>query len=230
MKNICIVSPFRDSGQYVNGFIEQVNSLDYPAENLRIIAIEGDSTDDTLSQLLAWQDLDERVTVCKCDVNRPKFGSVVHPERFKILAQVFNTGLDEAVAQSWADYVLFTPSDVHWGADVLKRLLSHQKDIIAPMFWTQADRQNNYRFYDIWGFKRKDGEDFPPFVCAWYQTHLPQEPLEMDTVGGMALIKIEVLQAGCRYTPDHVDHGLCKAAQESGFSVWCDPTTHILHR
>lgn len=226
---ITIVSPFRDSSADVPPYIRRVEALDYPADRLRIIVIEGDSTDDTLAQLLAWQDRDERLTVCKCDVHRPKFGSIVNPERFKILAQVFNTGMDEAASQNWADYVLFIPSDVLYERDLINRLLGHQKDMIAPMFWTSDNHPNGGRFYDIWGFRR-GGQHFPPYGWAWFKANLPREPVEMETIGGVILMRIEVLEAGCRYTPDHVDHGLCKAAQAAGFTVWCDPTTHVLHR
>ena len=224
-KHVTIVSPFRDSENIITHYRNQINQLDYPADDIRIIVVEGDSVDHTYSVLYGWALEDRRVTMVKCTTNAPKWPSIVSKERFAHLSVVFNAGLD-AVDTKWSDYVLFLPSDVLYGPDLLKRLLSHEKDVIAPMFWTGPE--NSRRFYDIWGFRR-DGEAFGPYPPAWYLAHVPQEPLEMDTVGGTNLMNINVIKTGCRYTAEEADHGLCKMAQAEGFTVWCDPTTHVVH-
>jgi hypothetical protein len=217
--NVTICSPFRDSAKHVSQFISQAQWLDYPEEQLRFVAVEGDSTDDTYTQLQEWTDLDCRVTLLTCVTGRPHYGSIVHPERFATLAQVFNTALD-AVSLTWSDYALFTPSDVCFGRDVLTRLLAHDKDLIAPFFWGKDGL-----YHDTWAFTRngqsigkvKRGESFG------------NAPMQMETVGGMVLMRADVLRAGCRYSYEDVDRGLCKQAHAAGFTVWADPTTHITH-
>lgn len=219
---VTICAPFRNSESYLGQLIHLFNDLDYPADKLHFICVEGDSTDDTWNILQRWCNLDRRVTLLKCDTGKPKYDSVVSAERFKILAQVFNTALD-AVDLEWSDYVMFTPSDVLFERDVLLRLLSHQKDLIAPFFWMRMGM-----FYDIWGFCRNGVQfvNFPKKNVVLFG----DEPIEMDTVGGMVLMRSEVLKAGCRYTEAEVDRGLCKEAKAKGFTVWADPTTHIVHR
>lgn len=223
---VTIVSPFRDNaaGGYIGRYIERVDMLDYPAESLRVVCVEGDSKDSTPHILLGWSINEKRVKVVTCDTGKPHYGSVVDPERFKILAQVYNAGLKAAVLDDWTDYTLFIPSDVHYGPDLISRLMAHQKDIIAPMFWVKEN--GTPRFYDIWGFS-KDGRGFPPAPPAWFVANMPGEPFVMDTVGGVMLCKAEVIRQGVRYTPEEVDHGLCKSAQAMGYTVWADPTTHV---
>ena len=138
----------------------------------------------------------------------------------------FNTGKDIY------DYLLFIPSDVEYAPNLLERLLSWDKDTISPMFWIGANSDlthaNGLRFYDVWGFV-KDGQSWHPYGPAWYAAHYPDEPVQMDTTGGVMLYRAEIARKGARYTPERVDHGLCIAAQEMGYTCWADPTTHVVH-
>jgi glycosyltransferase involved in cell wall biosynthesis len=220
--NVTICAPFRDSRRTISRFITCVGALDYPPQHLRVIAVEGDSADGTPSVLEAWARRYGNLTLLTCDTGKPKYGSVVNAERFATLAQVFNTALD-AVDLAWSNYVLFTPSDILFDRDVLTRLLAHDKDLIAPLFWGQDGL-----FHDTWGFTSQ-GRDFPKVTRAQAAVLFGRQPVTLDTVGGMALIRAEVLRAGCRYTAQEVDRGLCKEARAKGFDVWADPTTHIVH-
>jgi hypothetical protein len=183
----------------------------------------GDSTDGTEAQLLRWGRDDPRVTVLKCDTGKPRYGSVVHPERFEVLAAVFNTLVDHVANDGWSDYSLFVPSDVVFEPNLLADLLAKDKDIISPFFW--VNNGGDWRFYDIWGFI-KDGQQFQPYNRAWYMARY-SEPIEMDAVGGAMLVKKAVWLAGVRYTRENVDRGLCQTAKSLGFGVWADPLTNI---
>ena len=232
--NVTITTPFRNNERHVPKYIFQAGKLDWPKRQLRWVLAEGDSTDATLQMLTEWAGADKRVTVVKCDTGKPHYGSIVHPERFEILAHAFNTALEGAIADEWSDYNLFIPSDVLYKPDLIKRLMGWDKDVISPMFWIgphegdPVQNANGMRFYDIWGFIR-DGQPLPPNGPAWYAAHYPQEPVQMDTTGGVMLYKAEIARAGARYTITEVDHGFCKEARKLGYTVWCDPTTHVVH-
>lgn len=230
MPNVVIVSPFRDNADQIDGYIERIEWLDWPRNHLRVICVEGDSLDGTREKLLAWAIKEKYVSYRRCDVGVPKYESGITAPRFQVLATVFNVGLEAAIRLhgDWASYILVLPSDVQYGSDLLKNLTAHKKDIIAAMFWAD-DHSNGLRFYDVWGFQDLQGGSFPPLHFSWFEAHLPRQPVEMTTVGGVKLIDIKVLQAGCRYTPEEVDRGLCKAARAKGFSIWCDPETHVVH-
>lgn len=217
-----ICSPFRDSVAGIIEYMNRVYALDYPFANLRHVWVEGDSQDSTYDMLLGWHT--DRDVLLKCDTGKPRHGSVVNAERFATLATVFNAALD-AVDYDWTDYVLFLPSDIRYQPDLLKRLLEHGKDIISPFVW--ACFNEHYQFWDTWGFQY-NGKQFAAFSPATAPIY-GDKPIRMDTVGGVTLIKADVLRAGCRYTPDEVDRGLCKAAKAKGFTVWADPTTHVYH-
>lgn len=217
-----ICSPFRDSATGIAEYFTRLSELDYPMANLWYVFVEGDSQDDTFEQLQRWAQFDNRMTLIECDTGKPQHGSVVNAERFATLAQVFNAALD-AVDLEWTDYVLFLPSDIHYAPDLLSRLLAHGAHIVAPFSWTEGGR-----FFDTWGFTRH-GEEFTRFSMASGAVAYGDKLLQMDTVGGTVLISAKILAAGCRYTSDEVDRGLCKMARNKGFTVIADPTTNVFH-
>lgn len=220
MTNVTIVSAFRNSD--VLSYRERIEALRIPVTQLRLVCVEGDSTDDTLGHLQAWAFERRDMVIVKRDLGKPHYGSIVHPERFEILATVFNAGLN-AVDLTWTDYVMFLPSDIVYSPDLVGRLLAHDKDLIAPFMWM------NGRFYDIWGFVELNGRNFDPFAPEDVPYLYGTKPFQMSMVGGVILMSADVVRKGCRYSTVDVDHGLCRDALAHGFTVWADPSTHVYH-
>lgn len=226
--NVTICTPLRDAVTQLTEYRLRVNWLDWPPEQLRVVLCEGDSQDGTAIWLHQWASNDRRVSVVHHHTGRPRYGSVVHPERFAILAAVFNTAL-EAVDYGWTDYVLMLPADIRYEADLLRRLTRHAlmnpkiRGIVAPLVFMDGV------FYDIWAFAR-NGAQLPAFRREHTDSWFPTGDLApMDTVGGTALLDADLLRAGARYTATDVDRGLCYQARTLGFGVWCDPATHVFH-
>lgn len=219
--NVTILTPIRDAAHLVDAYRERVESLTHPYADLRVLLVEGDSADNTAARCWEWAAQDGRVTVVTCNTGKPRYASIVNADRFALLAQVFNAGLD-AVDLDWSTHVLMLPCDIRYGPDLLARLLAHAVDVVSPFVW-QGDI-----FYDTWAFGR-GGHQFSNFTRAHAAQHLGTELFKMDTVGGTCLLRAAVLRAGCRYTPSAVDRGLCEQARAHGFGIWADPTTHVEH-
>lgn len=231
MKNVTITLPFRDNADDTITMFNLIYDLDWPKDHLRVVAVEGDSVDDTYDMLTLWRNTlpAEKVTIVKLDLGVPKYPSMVHPVRFKALAETYNRGLDESVADGWTDYTLFMPSDLDcFDPNLVSSLISHDKPYIAPMYWIKiADRPI---FYDTWGYQDLEGENWVNFDQRNWAKSQPKEPFEMRLVGGSVMIRRDVLEAGCRYCIKTVDHGMCRSVRAKGFSIWCDPSSHIYHR
>lgn len=223
MDNLTICTPMRDCAHRLAAYRRQVESLHTPA-GLRVIVVEGDSTDNTREALHAWAAADPMVTVLRHDTHGPKWGSVVHPKRFRQLAEVFNVAL-EAVDLEWSHYVLFLPADIVYQPDLAARLMAHRVDIVAPLVW------QNERFYDVWAFSRF-GANLPPFTRGQLAEQMAAEPTDlwdMDTVGGTVLLDADVIAEGVRYGKRLVDRELCEQARLLGFGVFADPWTWVWH-
>ena len=229
LPNVTITAPWRDNAEQVHGFAKMVEAQTYPLDHLRVLCVEGDSTDNTVDILRLWAAQNNQVTVLKRDTNEKRWPSVVNVDRFAHLAKVFNPCLEE-IDWGWSDYSLFIPSDVSFSPDLVMSLVIAEKDLISPMFWIGDFHNGDCRFYDIWGFVQRGGKKFPPYSFAWYQHHMPGDPFEVDYIGGAMLCRRKVIESGVRYTPDKADHGLCETARANGFTLWCHPGTHIVHR
>jgi hypothetical protein len=225
MHHVTVVSPFRDCGAAVPSYVQRVLNLDYSPDALRFVAVEGDSVDDTTERLQTWFLQDERVSLVECDTGKPRYGSVVHPERFRVLAQVLNAGLD-AVDLEWSDFVLVLPSDILFAPDLVRRLVAHDVDLVSPLTWTGGPY--GLRFYDLWALSQHD-RFFGPFAYVEKERLFGTELTEMTTIGGTLLMGVDVLRAGIRYTPEQVDRGLCYAARAAGFRCWLDPMADVEH-
>ena len=184
--------------------------------------VEGDSVDETPGMLGAWAGHDERVKIVTHNAGLPRYASIANADRFLVMASVINAGIDVADLL-WSDYVMTLPADIQIEPDLAKRLTAWNRDIIAPMVWMDG------WFYDTWAFRYADGGRLGAERDRWEKEDKPQEPFEMGSVGGTNMISAAVLRAGCRYTKDAVDMGLCAWARELGFHVWADPTTHVIH-
>lgn len=221
MPRVTVITPCRDAGAGIDAYRRRLEALDYPADCLRVVIVEGDSVDDTPGRLRAWATFEPRLTVVTCTTGQPRFGSVVNAERFRLLAQVFNAGLD-AVDTAWSDYALMLPADIAYGPSLLRRLVAHGVDFVCPLTW-----MGNV-FYDTWALSVNECF-FPNFPREWADAHLGQSLIRATTVGGTLLMRATALRDGVRYTPDEVDRGLSRHAARLGYGLHLDPTTHVYH-
>lgn len=205
----------------LDAYRQRIEALACPRDALRVVMVEGDSVDETWARCCEWQDQDRRVTLVKCDTGGPHYGSVVHAERFAILAQVFNAGLD-AVDTEWSDYVLFVPVDIGFEPDLLQRLIAHGVDMVSPITW-QGDI-----FYDIWALS-VGGRFYGNFSRRELPQLFPANLVRATTIGGTLLMRSAVVASGVRYSMADVDRGLSIQATQLGYGLWFDPTTAVEH-
>jgi len=124
---------------------------------------------------------------------------------------------------TWSTHVLMLPSDIVYGPELLQQLLAHDIDMVAPLVWRDDV------FYDTFAFAR-DGRHFTNFRRAETLEQIGGALLlAMDSVGCVVLMRSQVVRAGCRYSAEDVDVGLCRAARAQGFLIWADPTTGVEH-
>lgn len=216
---ITIVTPLRDAARVLYEYTERIDALDYPIADLHLVFVEGDSTDGTAEILeLLWGD-DPRATMVTCHTGSRKYGSIVDPVRFRVLATVFNAGL-AAVDLEWSEYVLLLPVDIQFGPELVVDLVARRVDVVAPYVF------KNGRFYDIWGWS-SEGQ----FWVDFQESQMPTDGAlrAMDTVGGTLLIDARVLRAGVRYGLNEVDRDFSRDARVKGFRLWADPNVIVRH-
>ena len=231
---IAIGSLFRNSAGFpLQRYFRQIDAfrdhLKDRGAKLRVIAVEGDSTDDTRFELMRYAEgLALSINIVTRNHGQRVFGSTEEPARMKALSFVGN-GVFESV-QDEDTVLIYVESDLLWQPDTMTRLIDRlgeqtyldgrPANVIAPLvFAGQA-------FYDIWGF-RKDGHRFGPFHP--YHSKLKFDGLTaVDSVGSCLVMHAEVARQ-CRMIEDYALVGFCKDVWAKGFTVFADARERIYH-
>ena len=190
--NIAIGSAFRNSSSRLRFYFQRVAKLqEHAGKNnyVRVIAVEGDSTDDTRERLTSVaRSYGVPVDVHVCNHHGPVYGSTEEPARMKALSKVGNAIL-AGVDTDLDDVLVYIESDLLWTPHDIGSLIdmAYEKrggyDIFAPMVYSSPGI-----FYDIWAF-RKNGQRFSPFRP--YHSGL-QGVTELDSAGSCLVMRSEV--------------------------------------
>lgn len=227
---VSIWSQFRDdAGLNLSQYRQRVNALDYPPELLRFYLSEGDSRDNTWTELNQWADEDERIVPVQKHTGRPRISHSPSPERMITLATTGNAAWDMIARDAWGEYALMLESDLIYTPDLLRCLITRIPEdaaALAPMIWLSVG--GNFRFYDVWAFRR-NGQLFEPYPPAWYAQKLGEQPVEIDSAGSVILFRMAYIKEGARLSETSAVVGMCDQIRGMGGKIYCDPETHVIH-
>jgi Cryptococcal mannosyltransferase 1 len=229
--NIILGSAFRNAaGLQIERWAKQCCSLEMRLENkghsFRMVAVEGDSIDTTINQLLDLQIAGAPLSIVTHNHGGRVFGSTEESDRLEVLSEVGNAILSSV--QDDDDILIYVESDLIWTADVMIHLIGRVMngyDVIAPMIFAGD------LFYDVFVYRGLDGERFSPFPP--YHRDLPREeetlvPTEVSSVGSCLVMHGEVARR-CRIRDNRALLGFCKDVREKGYRIWVDKTQRIEH-
>lgn len=228
--SVAVLSIVRNGAAYVDRYAAQVAGLRdrLAPEPVRIVMVEGDSTDATVAVLLAAARAHRlELQLLHHDHGGPEYGSVDHVERWRNVSATFNVGF-AALRQANDGYVLMVDTDLVWQPADIVRLLDWLEpgrlDAVAALAMHHTGRA-----YDTWGSRGLDGVPFrfePPYHPS------------LEGASGL----VAVSSAGCcvgvtgqvarttefRY-PELANVGWCQDMREHGYALWLDPTVKVVH-
>lgn len=220
---ICITA--KNDAKFLPRFLEQMKDLNYPKEKLKWIWMYGKSIDDTLDLILDFH----KKTPYQFEVyEEPVFEN-------KTRSSLWIADLLNFFKKLWKDedYILFPDCDiVKIPPETLNVLIGAKKDIVAPYIWIEGSKPR--QFFDTYIFRVNnktyanveiDGKKYdawnPPFKDS-------KEPVQLQSVGSFILIKSKVFNKVSWDNPAP-HYQFCKAARNSGFTVWSLPFLEIEH-
>lgn len=173
--------------------MRQVRELaDHAGEDhtVRVLAVEGDSSDTTRRALALWaHTLELELELLTHNHGHPPFGSTESPTRLEALSGV--AAAIFAGVREDDDVLVYVESDLIWHPHHIGGLVDIAIerrggfDIVAPMIWAAPDV-----FYDIWGF-RIAGERFEP--VAPYHPKLEDTGItELESAGSCLVMRAEL--------------------------------------
>lgn len=223
---VAVGSAFRNMGPRVMLYMERVAALRdaLPNDTLRVIAAEGDSTDNTRDALkLAADYHDVRLNFVECSHGQRIFGSTEEADRMIALSKVGNA-IFEGVQDD--DVLVYIESDLVWDAATIISLIHNARertggyDVFAPIVMAGK------AFYDIWGFRGMDGERWIPFF-PYHKECAMQDPehgtvypamVEMSSVGSCLVMQGCVARV-CRIRRNYCLVDWCEDARYHGYRI-----------
>jgi hypothetical protein len=247
---VLVLTPLKQAAMHLDRYFELLSSLSFPAEQISLGLLEGDSTDDTYAQVTRRLDAlrarYRRVTLTRWDAGFQFPAGIerwVRPfqlPRRVVLARARNRLIHAALQDE--DWVLWIDVDVSdYPTDVIEQLLGAGKDIVTPHCVVRPGG----RSFD-WNAWRDNG-----------RLHLDdlrgQELVRLDGVGGtMLLIRADLHREGLVFPaflygraspfardPSPYDElgvgeveteGLALMAKDMGYECWGMPHLEIVHR
>lgn len=208
---IVVVSAFRNMSTRINRYFRQVHAL---AEHIggdhsvRVVAVEGDSFDETELELAHMAELWRIPTeVIKHEHGCKVFGSTEESERLEALTGVMMAGI--GAVKKTDDVMLYVESDLLWRPHDIGSIIDiaerrdEELDVIAPLCMAGE------AFYDIWGMRGLDGERFSPFI-----------PYHADTLGKRSGL-VEVESVGSCFAVRAAAAMKVKPVGKDALRSWC---------
>lgn len=221
--NLTVVSCFRNSSRYIPDYIFRIERLSADYTVTCVLGC-GDSTDDTEAMLK------ERFPdVYDVSHGGLHYGSIVHPERFKQLAFVYNTLWEKIPTNS--DMVAMIESDLDWTPRCLSNIVEGvrrlEKVYGGAIVLSPRIHLPDGRFYDTWAFRR-GGKNFINRVPHHRDLVDAPQYLEMESVGSFVVMNGELARK-LHWPEEDVVVGLCRLAKEQGARIFMDTHERVIH-
>lgn len=225
--NVVVASAHRNSAGNARRYMQRVAMLRdriAPA-SVRVIAAEGDSTDNTRAELMRHA-ADNGLPIHLVDATHghPPFGSTESPIRMVALSGVANRIFDSIRLDD--DMLVYVESDLIWHAPTIEQLLSHAYaqtygyDVFAPLVMAGD------LFYDVWAYRDMDGNRFGPFPP--FHHRLNGKLMQVSSAGSCLVMRSAVARE-CRIHDGNALVGWCHEARRMGYRIAVDPTLIINH-
>jgi hypothetical protein len=214
-ETVFIASKIKDAEVWLPRFLVQLEQLDLP--NSKVAFMYAYSQDKSFSYI------DHYRKVSRHDVSI--YGDPYLPpdERHGAKLARVKKDIQRLLEKSGCDYYFNIDCDVvNIPPDTVKKLLAHDKDVIAAMVWTEG--RNPPVFFDVYEF-RMDGARFHPLNPPGITK---EEPFQVDSVSTCYLATAEAEIEGVYQNPyPHIPWS--EDLLKKGYEIWVDPKTSVWH-
>ena len=228
---LILASMFRNAATYLDRYFAQAEAFRAIFPTLRLLLVEGDSTDGTRAELMARIDAwPASAEIVFRDHGGPAFGSVDSAQRWRQISYACNGVWDNIPPDAAA--VIYVEGDLYWTPDVMCTLLADAARFstypgasISPMCF----HRGTSIFYDIWGYRRNGHmfSQFPPYIPEYEP---PADLIRIDSCGSCWVMPGGLARL-VRYDETALDGPLsfARSIWAAGGSMWLNPTVRVEH-
>jgi hypothetical protein len=234
-----ISCPVSNREKYLPTYLNHLYNLDFPKDKISLYFLVNNSQDNSYSILNKffkkhrYEYINIMIDIYN-DLTIPKDLEIRATQiREKYIYKHLSNLRNIILSKCDSDYLFSVDSDIFLGRDILKRLLSHNVDIVSCLIYNGylVDKDNPYKYPNI--LMKKDNNLYTHLVNYWVKN--PQECkvgklIKVDATGACILMKKEVCQK-TKYLQHFQgeDCGFAIIAERQGFQMFCDLSCFAFH-
>lgn len=249
-KKVMIACPVQNRQEILPYYLECLYNIDYPKHLIFIYWIINNSNDDSLEILKTFKEQHEHEynSICIEIFNNKKYPQDerkqdVRVKTYHFLSELRNKILKKC-AKSDCDFLFSSDSDILLNKDVLKRLLQHDKKIVANLIYngylyTPPDAPKDYdcisNAYKYPNILREVAPRIYQHIVNYKIKNPHTNPvgtlIEVEYSGASILIAKEVCEKA-RYSHNDTygeDEEFCFTARQAGYKIFCDISSFQFH-
>lgn len=238
-----ICSLARDAAEELRGLETRLEALAASFREHRLIFVENDSRDDTVTKLRAWQRRDPRLELHSERLGAPRWPHKMSPERAEAMAGYRNRYLDRALeGAADADLLIVVDADL---ADFCLDGVAHTigQDIgqqswdavgsYGVQFRSVDGGQLRPDLFDTWALRdlgHPASEPHAALMGRRYQRGSALVPV-LSCFGGLAVYRMEAIRSGARYGGPDCEHATFhRRLADAGFGrIFLNPSQMTLY-
>jgi len=212
---VAIVVPVKESDCWLAKNLSIIDT--FGKEISRVIISYGESQDNTLEIIRRW-----------CSITKHKVEVIWEPKtKYPVnssaeIAFIYHD-FQDMIAEGDETHILLWDGDIlEAPSNLVKKLLKHDKDIVAPYVYSKHHAPGK-RFFDTFVF-RYNGYRYHPYEPPMHKHKLAR----IDSVGCVFLSKRKPFLEH-RYRDPYPHLLYCNDARSSGYEVWVDPNIEVYH-
>lgn len=224
---VLIAAPVRDRERTLPTYFRCLQSLDYPKDKIEFYFLVNDSEDKT-EELIG--EFVEKAECVKAESESWNLGTVkdarVQGIRLKVydaLAKLRNKVLDK-FRESDCEYLLSIDSDIYAQPELLKRLVSHDKDFVAAYISNSPKHVCPNAMVKV---------PSPRYPGRWHWGRFKMPAKEgiykVDLSGAVCLMSRKVLSCKYSWSNKGEDAPFCEEMSKAGIDIWFDTKSLCTH-
>lgn len=233
---VTIAAPIRNRAWILNQYLDYILKLDYPKSKINIHFVLNDSHDESRRILLNFKKNNKseynNINIDTLNRHVPEDARVSFV-RNQYIYQHLSILRNHILSKVSTDYLFSVDSDILVSPDILKKLLSHKKDIVSGLIYNGyiAEPSRPYRYtnilkYDSGGILRHIANYKTKNAVKFTQPEL----IEVDVTGAVYLMTNKVCKSvRYGYHRQGEDIHFCNMAKENGFKIYSDLSAYCIH-
>lgn len=215
MKSVFIASKVKEGEIWLPRFLTQLEQLDLP--DSQVAFMYSPSRDKSFSYLDHYRHVSRHDVSIYADPYLPP------DERHGAKLARIKKDIQKLLKQSECDYYFNIDCDVvDIPSETVKQLMSHEKDVMAAMVWTEG--REPQVFFDTYEY-RMDGCRFHPLSPPGINR---TKPFTVDSVSTCYLATAEAELDGVYQNPyPHIPWS--EDLRKKGYEIWVDPLANVMH-